>query len=228
MRYFVFIVCVLASTGCIERQSINQTKPFEVVELESCLGIMIDMSGSFSNSWDDRAHKLFLQLMDKFFTAGMGANTRVVIGQISGREPVVLFEGKPNELRRKFQSPEDLSSFLQANSDPTSSKVYDSTRKMVDYVGSLNGVTDQTRLITVILSDMVDNEQDPEIWRESGNSMVESLTNYHTKGGGVALYFVSRTETGRWNQILAKAGFEPGEYVIETELSESPQLPRLD
>ena len=69
--------------GCIERPSVSNSKPFEVVELESCLCLLIDMSGSFGTSWEDRAHKLFLQLLDAVFAAGSGEESRVVIGQLS-------------------------------------------------------------------------------------------------------------------------------------------------
>ena len=155
MKYVVATLCLsicLLSIGCIERPTSRKAKPFEVVELESCLCLLIDMSGSFGTSWEDRAHKLFLQLLDAIF-ADAGAESRVVIGQLSGNDQVVLFEGQPNELRRKFKSPEDLNSFLLKHADPSASKVYESTRKMVDYAAALNGVTDETRMVTVVLSD---------------------------------------------------------------------------
>lgn len=220
------VICLLAS-GCVERPAARKTKPFEVVELESCLCLLIDMSGSFGASWEDRAHKLFLQLLDAVF-ADAGSESRVVIGQLSGNDQVVLFEGQPNELRRKFKSPEDLNNFLLEHADPSASKVYDSTRKMVDYAAALNGVTERTRMVTVVLSDMADNTQDEKAREAAKEQALISLQDYHERGGGVALYFVAPDQAKHWNQMLTEAGFGTGEFVIETSLSESPWLPRLD
>ena len=68
-------ICLLAS-GCIDRPTTRKAKPFEVVELESCLCLLIDMRGSIGTSWEDRAHKLFLQLLDAVF-ADSGAESRL-------------------------------------------------------------------------------------------------------------------------------------------------------
>lgn len=222
------LLACFALVGCVQRQAVRKLKPFEVVELESCLAITIDMSGSFSTSWEGRAHQLFMQLLDAHFSAGAGAEARVVIGQISGADEVVLFEGQPRELRQKFKTPESLNDFLLEHAETSSSRVYESTRKMVDYVGSINGVTDETRLITVVLSDMADNTQDPDERESLQLQLVESLKQYQQRGGGLALYYVARDQAGHWNQILRDSGFGAGEFVIETVLSESPQLPRLN
>ena len=230
MKRLVLTLCAvicLSSVGCIERPATKKHKPFEVVELESCLCLLIDMSGSFGTSWEDRAHNLFLQLLDAVF-ADSGAESRVVIGQLSGNDQVVLFEGEPNELRRKFRSPEDLNSFLLDHSEPSASKVYESTRKMVDYAVALNGVTDETRMVTVVLSDMADSTQDEKLRDVAKEQVRNSLQEYHERGGGVALYFVDPEQAKNWSGILKDAGFVAGEFVIETSLSESPRLPRLN
>lgn len=231
MKYFVSATCLVAiliSGGCVKPPNTKQSKPFEVVELESSLCLLIDMSGSFGNSWEDRAHKLFLQLLDAVSATGGGAESRVVIGQLSGNEQVVLFEGQPNELRRKFKSPEDLNNFLLEHADPTASKVYKSVRKIVDYAGSLNGVTNKTRMVTVVLSDMADNTQDAGEREKAKLKTLESLKEYHQRGGGLALYYVDPDQAKHWSQLLNEAGFGVGEFVIETSLSENPRLPRLD
>lgn len=230
MKYMLLMIVLSTSvllSGCIERPIAKKHKPFDVVELESCLCLLIDMSGSFGTSWEDRAHKLFLQLLDAV-SADAGAESRVVIGQLSGNDQVVLFEGRPNELRRKFRSPEDLNSFLLEHADPSASKVYDSTRKMVDYAAALNGVTDQTRMVTVVLSDMADNTQDENLRELAREEVLKSLKEYRERGGGLALYFVAPDEAKHWNLLLQEAGFGTGEFVIETSLSESPRLPRLN
>jgi hypothetical protein len=45
---------------------------------------------------------------------------------------------------------------------------------------------------------------------------------------GSALYFVDPEQAKNWSGILKDAGFGAGEFVIETSLSESPRLPRLN
>ena len=225
--YFVAFILLL-TVGCIEPPNRKIGKAFSTVQLESCLAVMIDMSGSFHSSWEDRAHKLFMQLLDEVFATGSGTECRVVLGQLSGTEPIVLFEGTPSELRRKFRSPEDLNEFLKSNSDASSSRVFQSTQLLVDYVSSLNGVGDDTRLITVVLSDMNDNETNEDKRKAMLEDTVVSLADYRKKNGALALYFVAQDQAKVWRDILDQAGFKPGEFVIETSLVESPQLPQLD
>ena len=222
------IGALLSLVGCVKSQAINKSSPFETQELDACLAIVIDMSGSFSTSWEDRAYDLFLDLSDRFFTEGMGTDTRLVISQLSGSGDAVLFDGNPSDLRTRFKSPDELNQFLQDHSDPSSSKVFESTTKTLQYVGSMSGVTERTRLLTVIMSDMLDSEQNLNLRRSTGAQMVDALTAYREAGGGLALYFVATDETARWNRILTESGFEPGHYVIENELTQSPQLPRFE
>jgi len=214
--------------GCIPSKPAANYRPFESDQLDACLAIMVDMSGSFSDSWDDRAYPLFLELTDQFFTEGAGDESRIVIGQLSAAEKVVLFEGRHGDLRAKFDSPEALSQFLKENSDPSSSPVFQATERVVDYVSSMPGVTVDTRLMTVILSDMADNQPDLTQRREAGEQMLSSLTRYQEMGGGLALYYVALDQTTRWRKILAAAGFSSGSYVIENTLVNRPQLPRFD
>jgi len=228
MLSLALLVSILIVGGCVKRKFSKASKPFQTPELEAVLAINIDMSGSFSGSWKDRAHPLFLKLLDQFFTAGMGARTRVILGQISDKDRVVFFEGTPSDLKRKFRNPDAFHRFLVANSDPSASKVYQATQKTIDYVNALGGVTERTRLVTVILSDMVDSQADTKAGEQARNKMLQSLATFHDKGGGMALYFVSEDEVPRWRSILSQAGFGEGEFVIETSLSEQPQLPRLD
>ncbi|WP_050769461.1 hypothetical protein [Blastopirellula marina] len=230
-NFWVAIACLSALSigGCIESQAtqVNQ-KPFETQELDACLAVVVDMSGSFHDQWDDRAYTLFLQLIDRFFTEGMGSESRVVLGQLSDNQNAILFEGTPAEMRRRFRSPEELNEFLKANSDPKSSPVFEATGKTVEFMSSMPGVTERTRLLTVVLSDMADSEQDPETRSQKGFQMLDSLKRYRAQGGGLALYFVSQEETARWRRILSDAGFEPGQYVIEHEMVANAQLPRFD
>ncbi|MEO8165590.1 MAG: hypothetical protein ABI619_09355 [Betaproteobacteria bacterium] len=199
-----------------------------MAELDACLAICVDMSGSFSDSWDRRAYQMFLELSDRFFTGSVGGNNRIVIAQLSGSEQVVLFEGQPSDLRSRLKTPEELNQFLKEQSDPSKSPVYSATKRMADYVNAIPTLTERTRLLTVILSDMQDSESDRQARSVTGHQMLESLKTYQQRGGSIALYFVAETETARWARILSMAGFQPGHDVIENQVTSSPRLPTFN
>jgi hypothetical protein len=222
------LVLVVLTGGCVDSQPHHLAKPFERRELDACLTIVVDMSGSFATNWDDRAYKLFLELMDQFFTEGIGVESRVVIGQLSGNENAVLFDGRPEELRSQFRSADELNAYLQKHSDPGSSPVFQATDRSVSYVTAMQGITPNTRLMTVVLSDMIDTACTVDERRETGNDMLKTLKKYRKMGGGLALYFVAPHEMKRWQQIINMAGFEPGTYVVESSLIARPELPRMD
>lgn len=234
MKCFRQFVCVglvsslFLSGGCIDSKPHQLAKPFEHRELDACLTIVVDMSGSFATSWNDSAYRLFLELMDQFFTEGTGMEARVVIGQLSANEDAMLFDGRPEELRSRFLSAEELNAYLEEHSNPTGSAVFQATERAVAYASAMQGVTEHTRMMTVVLSDLMDSESDVDARRKAGKDMLKTLTKYREMGGGIALYFVSPNEVERWQEILKTAGFEPGTYVIESSLIARPQLPRLD
>ncbi|MEM9409500.1 MAG: hypothetical protein AAGA30_00135 [Planctomycetota bacterium] len=235
MKYYspliLGFIALCTTTGCIEKPTRStEYAPFETVEYDAVLSIVVDLSGSFHADWqrDGRAHKLFLDLMDQFFTESMGAESRVLLSQISNSDSIVLFDGTPQELANRFRSPESLNHFLAERSDPSGSKVYQSTKRMFEYLNELNGVTDNTRVLTVVLSDLKDSQTDREQWQKAGRAMLESLKIYAKSGGGIALYFVAEEEKPRWRKIMDLAEFKPGSFVIEGQLTESPQLPSFE
>jgi len=226
IQTLLVVSCLMTvQVGCIEAPPIDQTPLFDVTELDACLAIVVDMSGSFGNSLDERAFPLFLELSERFFTEGSGGENRIIIAQLSGATQVVLFEGRPEELRSRFKSPDELSRFLKEQSDPARSPVFAATTRVTDYVLAMPGMTERTRLLTVILSDMQDSETDRQLRSASGWKMLESLKKYQKRGGSLALYFVAERETARWNRILLMAEFAPGAFVIENNVTASPRLP---
>lgn len=232
MNKLLIISCVIVlgvpMVGCVESQPPDNTHPFQVSECGSVLAIIVDQSGSFANYWDDKAHRLFLELMDQFFTEGDSDSSRVVIGQLSGNDEVVLFEGRPEDLRAKFRTPEELNEFLRQHADPAGSQVYQATERTIGYVSAMPGVTENTRLMTVILSDMVDSGSALPERSKAGAKMLNALTEYRQLGGGVALYYVAKDEMARWREVMERAGFQPGSFVIESTLVARPQLPRFE
>ncbi len=222
------IVIGLLCSSCIENQSVSNPTPFDEQDLDACLAIVIDMSGSFSESWDDKAYDIFLNISDRYFQGAMGTETRLVIGQLSGNDQVLLFEGKPADLREKFRSPAELNQFLKSHADPSSSRVYDATRRTLDYVSSISGVGPNTRLLTVILSDMQDSQYHPSIASTAETQLAESLRRYQARGGSLALYHVAETERDHWSALLRNAGFTTGQFIIEGSLTSSPRLPSFE
>lgn len=227
-KLLCYSLLIVSLTACVRSDSIEQRTAFEVEPLDACVAIVVDMSGSFSESWGDRAYRAFREISDQFFTESMGSNSRLVLAQMSNNSEFLLWEGQPSELRARFPSPEAFNQFLRERSDPQGSPVYDATRSAVNYVSTLHGVAPETRLLTVMLSDLVDSRSDADEQKASGYRMLEALKSYQQLGGGLALYFVDQNETSRWQRILDEAGFEPGQYVIQSSLVDRPTLPRLD
>lgn len=228
MSLFLFVLLGAVASGCVPSRSLTHRQPFETKSLDACLTIVVDMSGSFYESWEERAYPLFLELMDRFFVEGTGADSRIVICQLSAAADVVLFEGSPDDLRATFTSPETLDAFLRERSDPSGSPVYEATERAIGYVTSMPRVSEETRLLTVILSDMAHYNPADANDVEAGTKMFAALQRYGAMGGGLALYCVAESEAPRWGQILTAAGFQPGLYVVESELVANPQLPQFD
>ena len=215
-------------SGCLESRSATRTAPFEEQDLDAVLAIVIDLSGSYRALWDDKAYSLFLTLSDRFFQGAMGTETRIVISQLSGSDQILLFEGTPTDLRKAFPTPEELNAFLQDNADPSGSRVNEATRRTLDHVRTLTGVGPETRLLTVILSDMQDSELDPGLQTSAEEELRDALHRYEAQGGALALYYVAESERGHWHDLLQEAGFPAGHYVIKSDLTSSPRLPQFE
>lgn len=225
LSIILFGLCLFG--GCVKSVDQSQSAPFEKKEYDAILSIVIDQSSSFDAEWTARAYTFFLKLMDQYFRETSGSNVKVILSQMSGSDKVVVFDGTPNELRAKFKSPDDLHVYLRDFADPSGTRVYYSVKKTVDYMKSRQGITDETKMLAVVLSDLRDTERDLEVRNRIGNSMIESLSAYREKNGAVALYYADPERNALWEMIFSKAGFEPGFYVIENTLTENPQLPSL-
>lgn len=223
----LLLFLLLNQPGCVPTQP-HTTAPFAPTELESCLTVVVDMSGSFHGSLDEQAYPLLVELMDRFFTHSSGGETRVVIAQLSGAEQAVLYEGRPADLRNRFDSPDELAAFLRERSDPSASPVYRSVGQTLAHVNALPGVTERTRLMTVVLSDLDDNELRSERRSEDTTRLVRALKRYRELGGALALYCVAPEEVSRWRQILQLAGFARERCVVESQLVARPTLPSFE
>jgi len=229
LTFFTVAIACLA-IGCVEKQDARHFTPFETEELDAVLAITIDLSGSFSRDWqaDGKAHRLFTNLIGQFFNSGTGTDSRLIIGQISGNGNMLLFDGTASEFMRKFKSPEAFNQFLASNSDPAGSKVYESFSQVLRYVNSIPEAGPSTRMMLVSLSDLLDNDASFNDWDDVSDALETPLSEFASRGGGVAMYFVNRNEKPKWRSFLQSAGFKPGTFAIETGLVESPQLPSFD
>ena len=227
---FLTVTITCLAIGCVEKQDARHFTPFETEELDAVLAITIDLSGSFSRDWrtDGKAYRLFTNLIGQFFNNGMGTNSRLIIGQISDSGDMLLFDGTASEFMRKFNSPEAFNQFLASNSDPAGSKVYESFSQLLRYVNSISEAGPSTRMMLVSLSDLLDNDASFNDWDDVSDALETPLSEFASRGGGIAMYFVDRNEKPKWRSFLQSAGFKPGTFAIETGLVESPQLPSFD
>ena len=231
-RKLVFFTLAITcfATGCFEKQEARNFTPFDTEELDACLAITIDLSGSFSRDWqaDGKAYRLFTNLISQFFNDGIGTDSRLIIGQISDSGDMLLFDGTATEFMRKFHSPETFNQFLASNSDPAGSKVYESFSQVLRYVNSISEAGPSTRMMLVSLSDLLDNDASFDDWDDVSDALETPLSEFASRGGGIAMYFVDRNEKPKWQSLLEASGFKPGTFAIETGLVESPQLPSFD
>ncbi|WP_236623629.1 hypothetical protein [Rhodopirellula baltica] len=218
---------LLAISGCVKKTNSAQRPVFATRSLDACLVISIDLSGSFADDFGERAYPMVLGLVESFSEQNMGGDCKIVLSQMSGHDQVLLFEGSPDELRHRFGSPEAMAKFLLEHSSPSRSPVYVATRETIDYVNAMPDVTEQTRTVTVLLSDLVDSEQHQPTKSREGFRMLDALTRYRESGGNLALYYVAQNEVPRWNEIVERAGFEPGQFAIHNDLTSSPNMPEF-
>ena len=221
----ILSVFVLLAVGCVKKAERIDRPMFQKRQLDSCLVIGVDLSKSFAADFGDRAYPLLIEVMDKYFSASMGKDSKIVLVQISGNADAVLFEGTPRELRSRFSSPEELAEFFQKNSSPNSSPIYEATGKTLTYINAMADVTCETRSLVCFISDLKDSEQDAKLKSKKGFKMLDALKEYQGTGGSIAFYYVEQEEVKRWEKILAMAGFEPERYSINNDLVESPELP---
>ena len=163
-----------------------------------------------------------------FDNHAMGSNAGlIVLSQISGNDQAVLFEGSASQLQSEFRSPVAMEAFLRDKANPDRSPIYTATRQTIDYVNSIDGIGPETKLLTVLCSDLRDSESDKQARTREGYRMLDSLKVYQQKGGAIACYFVDPQEVARWRRVFELAEFRDEQYLIATELRRDPPLPRL-
>lgn len=216
----------LAIYGCFKAEQAPELGPLGDNDLDAVLVFIFDLSGSFEPTLNVRAYPTTFRIMDDFFEGTQGSRARIVIGQLSGEEGRMLFDGTPGDLRALCHSADDLRQFVKDNSDPGGSPVYQSIERGMDYVTAINGITDKTKVLTIVMSDLADNHRNG--WQAQHNKMLETLSRYERLGGSIALYYVDSMLTGSWKQTLLGAGFGQDRFIIESTLVDHPRLPKFE
>lgn len=226
-----FILAVsLLIVGCAEKVQRTAKPMFDTKPLDACLVINVDLSSSFSRDFGERAFPLMMKIVGEYFRSQTGNDCKVVLAQTSAssEDETVLFEGSPRQLRQRFADPDALSAFLMSKSDPSRSPIIEAMTTAVGYANAMPDVGDETQMLTVMISDMIESEPDPAKRIAAGRRLSSALKTYQAGGGGLALYYVDVDETPRWTELLDRCGFARGQYVIANELSDVPPMPRMD
>src|SRR2546423_407311 len=99
MKYFIIITAAVLA-GCEQ----NLDKPPETFASEESvykLCLIVDMSMSFDHLMAEqgRAREALLTVIDAYFRDRIGGSDKLILAQISAREPALIWEGTPQDLR---------------------------------------------------------------------------------------------------------------------------------
>lgn len=220
-RTFLIIALMpLLLAGCPRRVADEEVQVFKHQKAEHVLALVIDMSSSFAYSMqedDPRAFRFLLNVIDKFKQERAGNNDRIVIAQLSGSDKPLLFDGKPGDLKRAFTSQDQFKQCLTQKSDHNGSKVYASIDKTLTYLNQRVVADPETRITTIVLSDLLDNDPD----EQAKQKMIATLQRY-APHGAIGFYWVDQTKTQEFSDILQQAGYPPATW---SHIQYDPPLP---
>lgn len=223
---FVVTAVVLLSTGCLQpRDATTTPPPFRELEYDYVLAVVLDCSGSFDQYMtSDRpeAFRFFARLSENFFRQRMGSSDRILLAQLSTGDRPLLWDGEPGGLRRRFPTPEAFASFLQAKSTKNGSHVYAGVASTLDYLVKRPGITENTTILTVVLSDMLDNDPNAV---ESKAELEDALRRYHNRNGHIGFYWVDQVAFDDVDQLLDNAGYPPRVWM---GIVDDPEIPDFE
>lgn len=188
--------------------------------------IMLDLSGSFSElmTKDGKAYGFALRVVDRLFRERMGSSDKIIIGQLSGSDLPMLWEGRPIDLRGAFPNSEAFGKFLASKANPGGSRIHDGIADAVDYLLNYPGIAEgKTRSALFVLSDMLDNAPEPE---KSRDRLLKALTVYGQRDVAVGFYWVHHPLVLPWRTDLQNAGIR--HFVVESQIVADPQLPKFE
>lgn len=214
---------MLLLPACTKR-TMSEVETFPVTQDDYVLAFVIDLSSSFAQelqSDNASAYQFLFKVIDKYRRDRAGSqNDRLIIAQLSTGDTPLLWEGRPDQLGKVFASQQEFSDFLRSNATPGGSHVYSAIDKTLSYLLKRPRTTLDTKLVTIVLSDLIDNDADDS----AKANMIETLRTYSSRGL-LGMYWVDQTVTNEWNDIFTQVGYEaPVWSSIVTE----PELPQFD
>lgn len=194
MRGKELILALMVVTAIVSwsRPASAQRGLFANSESKYVVSLTVDMSGSFAEKMADKGEAFAFTrgLIERYFRSRVGTSDRLIIGQISGTDEALLWEGVPLQLRKQY-SPENFARFLRTKSTPNGgSRVYESIAQSIEYVVADPAVASgQAKSAVLICSDMLENSMNAN---ESEKRMMDSLSRYARLGGVIGIYYCNQ------------------------------------
>lgn len=173
---------------------------------------------------DGRAYRFTLRVIDRYFRDRIGSDDKIIIGQLSGSDSPMLWEGTPAQLRRTFPSADAFRDFLVSHANPAGSRIHDGIADALDYLLDYPGITSgETQSAMFVMSDMLDTTGD---CGESKDRMLKLLAAYGRQDVSVGLYWVHQSLVLQWRTHLQDAGIR--HFVVESQIVADPPLPSFE
>lgn len=212
------LMLVSLPTGC-EPRVVNDAGPLRQEDWEYVTVFLVDMSGSFQDELERLAYPYFIQLNDQLFRDRMGSHDQVIVGQISATNRPLLWQGSPLGLRQSFPNGAAFKEFMVQRSDPNGSRVHDSLADALEYVMNLRSVGQNTKLVVVVLSDMLNNTDGSTA---SEQRVRQALADFANFDAALMLYWVDQTVLPTWLQYLQDSGIN--RYDAQADIVWRPDL----
>lgn len=183
---FVLFLVFLMVDGT---QKVPDESPFvDDREYEIVVVVAIDLSGSYLPLLADqgRAWEFLQRVLDRYMRGN--GRQKLVIVQLSGNRDVLIFDGTPDLLRREFPTPAEFKAFLHKRADPNGSRLTDGMTDAINYSLNIPGLTPQSKVITLFLTDYEDNLSAPG---GEGRLMQAIGSLGKRPGSAVGFYFVT-------------------------------------
>lgn len=211
--------------GCQPRTASTAAQPYRETEYEYVLAVVLDMSGSFEpymQADDASAYRFFQRVTEKYFRQRMGSDDRILLTQLSSGDRPLLWDGQPGGLKRRFPDSKAFADFLKTTSPGNGSNVYASVADTLNYLTRRPGITENTTVLTVVLSDLLDNDPNADAAKAE---LQDALRRYHDRNGYIGFYWVDQTKVQEWDQLLDDAGYPSRVWM---DIVDDPELPDFE
>lgn len=221
---FAAALCTALTGGCQRRE--RESSPFAQEETEQVLVLVFDLSSSFSERMrpGGPALEFALKTIDQYFRTRIGTQDKIVLAQLSASGQPLLFEGTPQELRKKFSDATAFYEYLQSQAKPGGSRVYDGVRRTVEYLQKIQQTKyPSAKGMLLVLSDMEDSNAEN---KAAGRAMLQALADYGAGGATLGFYFVSPAVGPYLDQHLRELGVT--NFRVESSIVTAPLVPTID